>query len=162
FLHLLRQSTEMTSLKCARNLKKYWLMAAAMAAAPVTKVAALPNWTFAGSGSWTVASNWLGGVPTSSNNINIVHAVGVNRTITYDYTGASILFATMSVENTGTGSALFSQSANTFNSANETIGTGGTGYFILSGGAHNVTASGASGMNFGSNATGKGIGTISG
>ena len=140
-----------------------WLVVAALAAAPASALAAKTTWTFSGNGSWTVASNWLGGTPVNGSDVFIRDNDAINRTISYDYSGASIQFNTVTVENSGTGSDAFSQSANTFNSVTEIIGNAGTGYWSLSGGTHNVTiASNTFGLYFGNLAGSKGVGTLSG
>src|SRR4051812_35468116 len=95
-----------------------WLLgAAALAAMPTPwALGASSSWTFNGNGNWTLAANWLGGAPATASDAFIIHNDAINRTITYNYSGASIQFNSLTVDNSGTGSNLFSQSNNTFNS----------------------------------------------
>src|SRR3954470_22319274 len=112
------------------------LLAAALGTGmPLVAMAANGTWTFAGSGNWTTASNWLGGVPTDGAAAIISHNDAINRTITYDYAGPSIDFATFQVQNIGTGTTLFVQNANTFTTSFEVIGdnAGGAGFWRLTG-----------------------------
>src|SRR5689334_6715118 len=126
----------MASLRAGRRAGRAssWLFAAVVAAAPAGAQAQTSSWTHNASGNWTVASNWVGGVPVDGSDIYIIHNDAISRTITYNYTGASINFNSLTVDNTGTGTELFSQSANTFNCSNETLGDSGKGVWSFGGG----------------------------
>src|SRR5206468_7047480 len=100
---------------------------------------------------------WKPGLPGAASDVSAEFSDATNRTINYDYGGPSIQFSSMILANGGTGSTIFSQAGNTFNSELEVIaGTGGNGYWQMSGGAHNVNR-----MIFGigSSAPEKGVGT---
>src|SRR5438874_10479076 len=96
------------------------LLAAAAALTTLLVVHAATSWIAPGSGNWTIAVNWSAGVPVAGSDVFINHADSTSRTITYNYTGASILFNSMTVNNFGTGSNTFSQPANTLNTSTET------------------------------------------
>src|SRR5438046_1943697 len=97
-------------------------------------------WSYAFSGNWTVASNWVNGVPVAGANVYIQQTDSNIRVVTYNYTGGSIQFNTMDVDHAGSGSTTFSQSASntTFNAVSEIIGDGYNAYWALNGGTHNV------------------------
>jgi hypothetical protein len=136
-----------------------WLTAAAIGAIPTISPAATSSWTFAGSGNWTVNSNWAGGTPIAASDAVISHNDAINRTIGYDYGGASIQLNTMTVNNSGTGSEIFSQGGKVLNVFDETIGSNGFGYWTLNGtGIQNVNAN----LILGSASAGRGVGTLSG
>jgi hypothetical protein len=144
-------------------MKRAVAVLTAIGAFPYVASGANTSWTFNGSGNWTLASNWNNNVPVGSIDVFSRHNDATNRTINYDYGGPSIQLNSMTIENTATGSELFQQTANTFNSLTETIGDSGSGYWTLGGGTHNVTVSNNSiGLAFGSLTTGKGTGTMSG
>src|SRR5205823_192018 len=106
--------------------KRFYLIAAAISATPAITGAANSSWTFNGSGNWTLTGNWLGGTPVAGSDVFSRHSDAINRTITYDYAGASIQFNSFQIDQTGTGSEIFSQSTNTFNSVSSIVGGQGT------------------------------------
>src|SRR5437764_14740282 len=97
---------------------------AALASLPSLAHAISTTWTFAGSGNWSVASNWNPGVPGAGSDVALTTNGTINRTVNYDYAGASIQFNSLSISNFGFGSGLmiFSQAANTFNCITENVG----------------------------------------
>src|SRR5581483_5494865 len=99
---------------------------------PLCALGATSSWTFAGNGNWSVSSNWVGGVPAAGTDAVIAHADGTNRVINYDYGGASIQLNSLTVNNTGVGSEIFSQGGKQITVLSETIGTSGNGYWSLS------------------------------
>src|SRR3954454_3508697 len=120
--------------------------------------AAGSTWTFGGSGNWSLASNWIGGVPVAGSDAWVARGDAINRTINYDYGGPSIQLNAVTIVNNGTGSMVFSQAANTLNATSEAIGVlNGRGYWQLSGGTHNVNV-----LTFGDTSSSRGIGTLSG
>src|SRR5438876_8917898 len=147
----------MNSRRCSRVQKRLLLATAALASLPSVSRAVVTYWTFNGSGNWSVASNWNNGAPGAASDAALEAFDAINRTINYDYGGASIQFNSLTIAN-NSGSAIFSQSANTFNCAFENIAHYfyGPGYWQMTGGLHNV-----SNLTFGSG-TYSGIGTLSG
>jgi hypothetical protein len=98
------------------------------------------NW-IAGDGNWSVASNWSpANVPGPGDDVYITPDDGVNRTITYDYTGSPITLSSLTVDLTnavGTASNVLSMSANTLMAGIEDVGTGGS--FNQSGGLNAIS-----------------------
>jgi hypothetical protein len=134
------------------------VLAAALAGAPLSASAVTNcSWTFNGSGSWSLNSNWRGGVPADGSDVLLLFNDAVNRTVTYNSSNSSFLFHKMTVDNTGTGSIVFSQSSRTFNAINEVVGETGTGYWILSGGTHNIFLNN---LTFGDGGNGLGVASI--
>ncbi len=129
--------------------------------------AATSTWTD-GSGNWSLAANWSGGVPVAASVVNITLTDGVGRNITYDYTGAPVTLGTLTVDLTNfTGSAttLLSMSANNITTAGEFIGdsgagSNGTGAFAQSGGINTISSTNQ--LYLGFNSTDKGIYLLSG
>jgi T5SS/PEP-CTERM-associated repeat protein len=124
------------------------------------------DWTnAAGDGSWSDAGNWDNGVPATGYTANITSTLGLNQTITYDYTGAAVNLNTLTVDLTGgigTASSVLSMSANTLTVTNEYVGdsgsgSNGVGTFNQSGG--NNAASNA--LYLGYNSTDTGFYTLS-
>jgi hypothetical protein len=149
---------------------KRLLALAALVAAPTISLvwsarAVNTSWTFAGSGNWGVASNWNGGVPGAGSSVFITHNDFNTRVITYDYTGPAVQLAGLTIDNTGAGTSVFSQSANslsvgTFGGPMEIIGNTnfGAGYWSLSGGTHSVLGF----LTFANGVGSRGTGTLSG
>jgi hypothetical protein len=85
-----------------------------------TAVGALPCLAFAqttytwngGSGDWNTATNWTpNAVPSGFANVDITSTLGLNQTITYDYTGPAVTLSTFILDNTGGGSAIFAMTS---------------------------------------------------
>src|SRR5437773_1737901 len=122
----------MNSRRCSRVQKRLLLATAALASLPSLARATTSSWTFNGSGNWSVASNWLGGVPGAGSVVLAQFSDATNRTINYDYGGPSIQFNSLVISNGGIGSMIFSQAGNTFNSDAEIIAsTTGNGYWQM-------------------------------
>jgi hypothetical protein len=108
--------------------------------------AAVRAWNV-GDGNWSVAGNWSpAGVPGANDTVNIFSTDGVSRTITYDYTGAAITLASVSIDLTGgmpTDTETFSMSANNLTAGFEYVGysgagSNGSGTFNQSGGVNTI------------------------
>lgn len=120
--------------------------------------AADSSWTWIGSGSWSTASHWTAGIPAANDRAFITHSDAIDRTVTYDYEGISLGLSGVTIDNQGSGSTILTQSAHLLTTSSLTAGLSGTGYLQIEGGSHNVTQN----LIFGSNASGRGIGTLSG
>ena len=121
------------------------LMSLALATMPIAwqrgALAATRTW-LDGSSNWSTPGNWTGGaVPGAFDTVDITNTDGVNRTITYDYTGAAVTLSALNIDLTGgSGSAAdtLSMSANNLSSGGETVGVNGSGVVVQSGGTNAV------------------------
>jgi len=106
------------------------------------------------SGNWSAASSWNpGSVPVAGDAVYLAFSDGVNRNITYDYTGAAVTLYSLTIDlanATGAATTEFSMSANnlTVNGVEE-IGQRGVGTFNQSGGVN--TINGENGLLLGQN-----------
>jgi hypothetical protein len=110
---------------------------------PAIGARATSTWNV-GSGNWSVAGNWSpSGVPGASAVVDITNSDAINRTITYDYTGAAVTLNLLTVDNSGGGTDTFSMPANNLTSTAEYVGySGGIGngisVFDQTGGANTI------------------------
>src|SRR4051812_20746655 len=115
------------------------------------------NWV-PGDGNWSVAGNWSpSGVPTAGDTVSIGFGDGLDRTVTYNYTGAAVTLNSVGLDQTGgTGSSTLAVSTNNLTSTFEYVGYNGHGTVNQTGGT-NTIAAGAGyldvGTNFGSTGT---------
>ena len=159
---------------CSPSLRLSRARAALPLAAAVFSIQCLPAiapattraWN-AGTGSWSVASNWNpNGIPAALDTLNITETDGVSRTITYDYTGSNVTLTALTItltNFTGTNNTTFSMPANILTVTNEYVGnsgagSNGTGAFLQSGGNNTATAS----LYLGFNPSDQGYYTLSG
>src|SRR2546430_17640387 len=94
----------MYSRRCSRVQKRLLLATAALTSLPSVSHAVSTTWTFAGNGNWSVASNWNPGVPGAGFDVSLATNGTINRTVNYDYGGASIQFNSLNISNFGSGS----------------------------------------------------------
>ncbi|MGD0137929.1 MAG: NF038122 family metalloprotease [Tepidisphaeraceae bacterium] len=104
------------------------------------------------SGNWSAAGSWNpGNVPVAGDAVYLAFSDGVNRNITYDYTGAAVTLYSLTIDlanATGAATTEFSMSANNLTvSAIEQVGNRGVGTFNQTGG--NNTINGESGLALG-------------
>jgi hypothetical protein len=128
------------------------------------------NWN-SGTANWNYALHWSPfGIPGNSDTANVANSDGVNRTITYDYTGAAVSLALLTVDLTGgtAGSTeTLSMSANNLTADTEYIGysgsggSNGSGTFNQSDGLNMITGAG-NGFFLGINPTDSGVYNLSG
>ncbi|HEY1686027.1 MAG TPA: hypothetical protein VGG19_14775 [Tepidisphaeraceae bacterium] len=102
-------------------------------------------------GNWSTTTNWSpAAVPVATDIVNITETDGVNRTITYDYTGSAVTLNSLTIDltnYTGTATTLFSMAANNLSATNEYVGdsgagNNGTGIFNQTGGSNTIAAGG--------------------
>jgi len=106
----------------------------------------------AASGNWSAAGSWNPGiVPAAGDAVYLAFSDGVNRNITYDYTGPAATLYSLSIDltnATGAATTQFSMSANNLTvSAFEQVGNRGVATFNQSGG--NNTINGQVGLGLG-------------
>ena len=87
--------------KARRRAAGACIAAAALTSLPSISRAVTSQWTFNGSGNWSVASNWLGGVPGAGYDVYLVNSDAINRTINYDYGGTSVQLNSMFLDRSG-------------------------------------------------------------
>ena len=123
------------------------------------------TWT-AGSGNWSTTTNWsTNSLPAGADTASISPSDGVDRTVTYNYTGPAVTLSNLTVNLTGAAgnsTTTFSMAANTLSSNNESIGysgnaTNGIGAFNQAGGSNNVST-----LYLGRNASDTGAYSLSG
>src|SRR5689334_4703715 len=131
---------------CARRVRSTNLRVAAAAAALTSVVGVVhpalgvaTNWTFNGSGNWSVASNWSLAVPFQNADTNISFNDAIARTINYDYTGAQVTLNSLVLNNNNsTGATTLSQPGGIVTTLAETVASTGFATLSISGGTHNV------------------------
>lgn len=111
-------------------------LAAATALVSFSSAGAATDTWIAGSGNWSDAGNWSGGVPVNGSSVLIGETDGVARTITYDYTGptAEIELLVSLDGATGSSADTISMSANTLTAFDPVFGNHGNGAMDQSGG----------------------------
>jgi hypothetical protein len=131
--------------------------AVALASAPALATTRTWNTT---SGSWSTATDWTpNGVPAAGDSILIEVNDSAGRTVTYDYTGAAVTLANLTIDNDLTGTNTLSMAANNLTVGNpEQVGFIGNGAITQSGGVNNI----AGGLELGVEGTGIGNYTLSG
>jgi hypothetical protein len=105
----------------------------------------------AGDGNWSDPANWSSGVPGVSSDAYIVQNDAVARTISYDFIGTAITLKSLALDNTGGGTNILTQAANSLSATTQFIGSNGAGIFNQSGGSNNAVNLylGYSGSGFG-------------
>ncbi len=114
----------------------------------VASAATTRNWNV-GDGNWNADVNWSpSGVPAGGDTINVFSTDGVSRTITYDYPGAAVSLASLTVGLTGGGPSDTETLLMTANNLNCTglfvgraVGGASNGTFTQSGGINSVILS---------------------
>jgi hypothetical protein len=144
----------------SRGRRSYLLIAAA-AAVWSARAALGQDYWIADDGNWSNPNDWFAGnVPGNGDSAAISESDGVDRTVTYDYTGPTVTLSNLTLDLTnaaGTSSAVLSMSANALSANLEYVGLSGSGTFNQSGGV-NAPAN----LNLGNNAGSTGTYVLSG
>src|SRR5208283_516509 len=110
------------------------LAALALAAAAVPLIWNLParattdSWIGTSGGNWTDGAQWSAGTPPANGQtVDITNAFSASQTITYDYSGSPISFASLTVDATTGGTNVLSIAANTLSiSGSKYVGNAGS------------------------------------
>ncbi len=116
-----------------------------------------------GTGNWSTGGNWVpSGVPAASDTVSI-NIGGTPHVVTYDYAGAAITLASLTIDKTdaGTTANSFSMPSGNLTSSTEYVGYNGRGTVDQSGGTNTITA-GAGYLDVGVFAGASGIYNLSG
>jgi hypothetical protein len=122
---------------------------AASAASVHWACAATDSWTLANSGNWDTAANWSAGVPVAGNTVDITDDDSTARIVNYNYSGAAITLASLTVDNYGTvNNTLDMTTSVSLNANNEYFGDSGNntdlgyGFMVQSDGTNSITLGG--------------------
>jgi hypothetical protein len=113
---------------------------AGLGAWPNVRAAADPRQYIGGAGStnWNTPADWqLSLIPGAGDDANVTFNDALVRTILYDYPGPAVTLNSVTISNSGTGSATLLVSANALTTANATVGANGIVH--VSGGTISVT-----------------------
>ena len=121
--------------KPARSFNRFprtsFALLASAAACAQWAHAATESWT-ATSGNWAAAANWNSGagpVPGAGDTVDITDDDDTSRTITYNYIGAAVTLASVTVDNdgaTGFNTLSMTSTGMALNASNENFGDSGT------------------------------------
>ncbi len=111
--------------------------------------AATDSWTLANSGNWANAANWSAGVPVANDVVDITDNDAVGRVVNYNYSGAAVTLASLTVDNYGAANNTLTMATSvSLNANNEYFGDSGTntedgfGFMIQSNGNNSITNGG--------------------